>query len=93
MKDSTGSPPFIKPTTAADPTLADLGLADDMNAIKPPPLHFVKDIYYPTRLDYFAARALQGLVTGRAEKDRRVAAKQAVALAKELVELLDQTSG
>ncbi len=46
------------------------------------------DIYSPTRLDYFAARALQGLVTGRSEKDRRVCAKQAVSLAKELVELL-----
>jgi len=46
------------------------------------------DMYNPTRLDYFAARALQGLVTGRSEKDRRVAAKDAVALAKELVELL-----
>ena len=47
------------------------------------------DLYTPTRLDYFAARALQGLVTGRSEKDRRVCAKQAVALAKELVEVLD----
>ncbi len=50
------------------------------------------NIYSPTRLDYFAARALQGLVTGRSEKDRRVCAKQAVDLAKELVGLLDQAS-
>lgn len=50
------------------------------------------DVYSPTRLDYFASRALQGLVTGRSEKDRRVAAKQAVVLAKQLVELLDKAS-
>jgi len=59
-----------------------------------PPVEFVPvemDVYSPTRLDYFAARALQGLVTGRSERDRRASTKQAVALAKELVELLDQT--
>lgn len=47
-------------------------------------------IYSPTRLDYFATRILQGLVAGRSEKDIRKTPKWAVALAKELVELLDQ---
>ncbi len=59
-----------------------------------PPPEFIPvemDVYSPTRLDYFAARALQGLVTGRSLKDRRVCAKEAVTLANELVELLDQT--
>jgi len=50
------------------------------------------DIYSPSRLDYFAARAFQGLITGRSEKERRLAPKQAVSLAKELVELLDKAS-
>ena len=49
------------------------------------------DVYSPTRLDYFAARALQGLLVGRSPKDRGVMAKEAVSLANELVELLDQT--
>lgn len=47
------------------------------------------DIYSPTRLDYFAARILQGLVAGRSEKDIRKTPKWAVFLAKELVETLD----
>ncbi len=46
------------------------------------------DVYSPTRLDYFAARALQGLLVGRSPKDRRVCAKEAKDLANELVELL-----
>ena len=50
------------------------------------------DAYSPTRMDYFAARALQGLLVGRSEKDRRVCAKQAVILAQELVGLLEDTS-
>jgi len=70
----------------------------DWSAIKPtdlgldqPTIDFVEDIYYPTRLDYIAARALPGVVTGRSEKDRRRAPKQAVELAKELIEELDKT--
>jgi hypothetical protein len=57
--------------------------------IKPEEMVFVENIYHPTRLDYIATRALQGLVVGRSDKDRRVAARNAVALAKELIELLD----
>ena len=48
--------------------------------------------YYPTRLEYFAGKALQGLVTGRSGKDinRTYAiAEQAVKLAKELGEVID----
>jgi len=29
----------------------------------------VPESYYPTRLEYFAGKALQGLVVGRSEKD------------------------
>ncbi len=57
-----------------------------------PPPEFVPvemEVYSPTRMDYFATRALQGLLVGRAEKDRRACAKDAVKLAKELIELVD----
>ena len=63
------------------------------NAPMPEFIPIEMDVYAPTRLDYFAARALQGLVTGRSEKDRRQAAKQAVAMAQDLVELLDKAQG
>jgi hypothetical protein len=48
--------------------------------------------YYPTRLEYFAGKALQGLVTGRSEKDIKRpyhVAEQATKLAKELEEVVD----
>ncbi len=64
--------------------------SDIFNAPQPEFVPIEMDLYSPTRLDYFAARALQGLVAGRSEKDRRQSAKQAVALAKELVELLNE---
>ena len=58
---------------------------------QPPPdfIPVALDVYTPTRLDYFAAFALQGLLIGRSEKDRRVSSKQAVSFAKEIIELLD----
>ncbi len=37
--------------------------------------------YYPTRLEYFAGKALQGLVTGRAEKELKNSAVWALKLA------------
>jgi hypothetical protein len=46
--------------------------------------------YCPTRLEYFAARALQGLVTGRSEKDRRSSVRDAIKLATELCESCDK---
>ncbi len=87
MKDSTADAPFIKPTTAAEP----ITMSDIFNTPAPTePMVFVEDIYYPTRLDYFAARALQGFITGRSENDFKKAAKRSVTLAKELVALLDK---
>ncbi len=89
MKDSTGSPTFdTEPTTDAAPTLSSI-------FDTPQPTEFIPlemDVYSPTRLDYFAARALQGLVIGRSEKYCRVAPRDAVTLAKELVELLDKAT-
>ena len=70
------------------PTAGSLGLLQQ-SAFAREPLHFVEDIYYPTRMDYFAARALQGLLVGRSEKDRRACAKQAVILAQEIIERVD----
>ena len=48
--------------------------------------------YYPTRLEYFAGKALQGLVTGRAQKDLNKASNiaiTAVALAQALSDEID----
>ena len=45
--------------------------------------------YYPTRLEYFAGKALQGFVTGRSEKDLRTAAKKALVLAREMEDAID----
>ncbi len=81
-------------STALSPTQSNIPVSSSIFDA-PVPDDFVPvnmDVYAPTRLDYFASRALQGLVTGRSEKDRRVAAKHAVSLAKELVELLDKAS-
>ena len=49
----------------------------------------VSESYYPTRLEYFAGKALQGLVTGRAEKDLKHAAVRALALAMDLEHAVD----
>lgn len=46
--------------------------------------------YYPTRLEYFAGKALQGLVTGRSEKDHRKAVVKSLELAVQLEELCDK---
>ena len=45
--------------------------------------------YYPTRLEYFAGKALQGLVTGRSEKSLRYAASGALKLAQEMEDAID----
>ena len=47
--------------------------------------------YYPTRLEYFAGKALQGLVVGRSEKSLRLAAPNALKLAQELEIAIDST--
>jgi len=49
--------------------------------------------YYPTRLEYFAGKALQGLVTGRAEKDLKHAAVRALKLAQEMEDAIDSAQG
>lgn len=52
--------------------------------------------YYPTRLEYFAGKALQGLVVGRSEKDvnnARKIARVAVTLAEALESEVDSTQG
>ena len=51
------------------------------------------DSYYPTRLEYFAGKALQGLVTGRSEKDHRKAVLKAMELAIQLEGLCDKAQG
>jgi len=51
------------------------------------PIPVVSESYYPTRLEYFAGKALQGLVVGRADKDLNnvsKTARTAVALSKAL---------
>ena len=45
--------------------------------------------YYPTRLEYFAGKALQGIVTGRATKDYKSCIKACVELAKQLEQEID----
>ncbi len=49
-----------------------------------------QESYYPTRLEYFAGKALQGLVTGRSIKDLAAAAKQALQLAEEMEQAIDK---
>ena len=52
----------------------------------------MSESYYPTRLEYFAGKALQGLVTGRAQKDLNNAsnvARTAVKLAEALEDEVD----
>jgi len=49
----------------------------------------VAESYYPTRLEYFAGKALQGMVTGRAEKDLKHAAAKALKLAQDMEDAID----
>ena len=59
------------------------------NAPQPEFIPVEMDVYSPTRLDYFATRALQGLLVGQSEKERRSCAKQALAIAEELIDRVD----
>jgi hypothetical protein len=61
----------------------DLGEGIDWKVIRSP------DSYYPTRLEYFAGKAMQGLVIGRSEKDLKHIAARSVQLAKELEQEID----
>ena len=48
-------------------------------------------VYAPTRFEYFVGLALQGLVTGRAERDLKTAVRKSLDLAREVETLLDKT--
>jgi hypothetical protein len=64
---------------------------DDFGAdFNPLPL---AESYYPTRLEYFAGKALQGLVTGRSERDLRSVIPKSIALAKEMEDAVDSAQG
>jgi len=52
-------------------------------------LPVVVESYYPTRLEYFAGKALQGFVTGRADKDLKHAAVKALQLAQDMEDVID----
>ena len=56
-------------------------------------ISFVEDVYYPTRLEYFAARALQALLTSVSEKKHDTAAVQAVVIASQIEIVLDKAQG
>ena len=45
--------------------------------------------YTPTRFEYFAGLALQGLITGRSEKDINKSVRSALRLATEMEDALD----
>lgn len=47
--------------------------------------------YYPTRLEYFAGKALTGLLVGKSLKDHRQAVKLAVEMAVDLEIEIDST--
>ena len=56
----------------------------------------IAESYYPTRLEYFAGKALQGLVVGRSEKDvsnAKKIARVAVTLAEALENEVDSAQG
>jgi len=49
--------------------------------------------YYPSRYEYMAGKALQGLCVGRAEKYLRNVPKLSLELADEMEKLLDSAQG
>ena len=59
-------------------------------ASKLEPVIFNESGYTPTRLEYFAAKALQGLITGRSEKDRRSAVRDALSMALDMCDACDK---
>jgi len=50
-------------------------------------------VYAPTRFEYFAGLALQGLVTGTAPKELKIAVRKALELATEMEASLDSKEG
>ena len=53
-------------------------------------LVFVENIYHPTRLEYFAAAALQALLTSVSAKKHDIAVIEAVTIARSMEVVLDQ---
>jgi hypothetical protein len=47
-------------------------------------------LYYPNRFEYFLGKIIQGMVTGRAERDLRSVIRNSVNLAEELEIVIDQ---
>ena len=94
------------PFTGKSPATEEFRNQDTSSARRPEPLPEVdlteavygekweeiveRAVYAPTRFEYFAGLALQGLVTGRAERDLKTAVKKSLDLAQEMEELLDK---
>jgi len=53
----------------------------------------IQESYYPTRFEYFAGKALQGLCTGRSEKDLGSVIRKSLLLAKEMEDVIDSAQG
>lgn len=47
-------------------------------------------LYYPNRFEYFLGKILQGMVTGRAEKDLRSVVRQSFALAVKIENIIQE---
>ena len=47
-------------------------------------------LYYPTRFEYFLGHLVQGLITGRAERDLKSVVRNAVKLADEIEDMIDK---
>ena len=72
--------------------VAKAGSADsDVNVFKTD-FKVIEEGYYPTRLEFMFAHALQGLIIGRSEKDIRKAVNEALKLAQEALRALDDTA-
>lgn len=53
----------------------------------------VQESYYPTRFEYFAGKALQGLCSGRSEKDLGSVVRKTLILAREMEDSIDSAQG
>ena len=51
-----------------------------------------EETYYPTRLEFMFAHALQGLIIGRSENDIRKSVPKALKLAQDALVALDDTT-
>lgn len=53
----------------------------------------VQESYYPTRFEYFAGKALQGLCTGQSEKALGSVVRKTLILAREMEDSIDSAQG